>query len=305
MPEVYHEGEREIQLKTGEKLIADRNGAVITDTIIKGAINFIEKQPMAIVSSASAENQIWASLLIGDFGFTKVPHPNAIVFDKEKIRSNAGDIFFNNILSNVQIGSLFIEPDTRRRFRINGESQMEGNKINIIIKEAYPNCPKYIQRRIISMPEYFEETTPVITEDFKLGDAEKDWIKNADTFFVGSGSEERKLDASHRGGTPGFVEILDNSTLKIPDYAGNSLFNTLGNIVQNPNVGLLFIDFQKRKTLQLSGKASLLFDQNADTDLKKTGGTGRYWLFETSKWIKTENHHKVNWQFLEYSPFNP
>lgn len=256
MAEVYHEGEKEIQQKVGERLIADRNGAIITDTIIKGAINFIEKQPMAIVSSINDEKELWTSLLIGDFGFTKVPQPNTIVFDKDKIKSNSDDTFFKNILSNPSIGSLFIELDTRRRFRINGECKLNENKIEVTIKESYPNCPKYIQRRIISMPEYFEQTTATIANGSILSDDEKKWIANTDTFFVGSGSSEHRLDASHRGGNPGFVEILENDTLKIPDYAGNSLYNTFGNIVQSPNVGLLFIDFEKRETLQLTGKAS-------------------------------------------------
>lgn len=305
MAEVYHEGEREIQQKVGERHIADRNGAVITNMIIKGAINFIEKQPMAVVSSSNNEKELWISLLIGDFGFTKVPHPNAIVFNKEKIKSHSDDIFYKNISLNPSIGSLFIELDTRRRFRINGECKQNENKIEVTIKESYPNCPKYIQKRVIEMPEYFKQTNAAIIEGNILSDIEKKWISEADTMFVGSSSNGKNLDASHRGGNPGFIELLDDITLKIPDYSGNSLYNTFGNIVQNPHVGLLFIDFEKRQTLQLTGKGSLLFNQNSSTDIQKTGGTGRYWLFETSRWIKTENHHMVNWQFLEYSPFNP
>lgn len=305
MAEVYHEGEKQIQQKIGEVAIANRNGAVITDTIIKGAINFIEKQPIAIVSSADAAGEIWVSLLIGNFGFTKVPHPNAIVFEKDSIISNPGDVFYKNITVHPQIGSLFIELDSRRRFRINGSCRFKESQIEVKITEAFPNCPKYIQRRILSLPDYFERIVSSTREGNQLTDAGIIWIKNADTFFVGSSSGEGRLDANHRGGKPGFVEMLDNGTLKIPDYQGNSLYNTFGNIVQNPKVGLLFIDFEKGETLQLTGKAELLFDQKSETDLIKTAGTGRYWLFNTDRWIHTENHHKVKWNFLEYSPFNP
>lgn len=305
MAEVYHSGEREIQHIIGEVPIADRNGAIITDTIKKGAINFIEKQPMAIVSSKSNEGEVWTSLLIGNYGFTKVPNLNAIVFNKTGISSNAADIFYTNIQYHNQIGSLFIELDTRRRFRINGTCQLQDSQIEVTIKEAYPNCPKYIQRRVVSLPEHFEKTISNTVEGTELTDTEKNWIENADTFFVGSTSIEGKLDASHRGGNPNFVEVLRDSTLKIPDYSGNSLYNTFGNIVQNPNVGLVFIDFEKGQTLQLTGKATLLFNQQTEADLIKTKGTGRYWLFNTLRWIHTINHHKVDWKFLEYSPFNP
>lgn len=113
------------------------------------------------------------------------------------------------------------------------------------------------------------------------------------------------MDASHRGGNPGFVEILDDGTLKIPDYQGNSMYNTLGNIAQNPHTGILLIDFQKGETLQLTGSAELLFGQQTDYERQKTTGTGRYWLFKTQQWIHTRNHHQVAWEFLDYSPFNP
>lgn len=305
MDEVYHDGEKQIQQRIGEVAIANRNGAVITDTIIRGAINFIEKQPMAIVSSTNATGELWVSLLIGNFGFTKVPHPNAIVFDENMIISNPADILYQNILANPQIGSLFIELDSRRRFRINGSCILKDSNIEVKIKEAFPNCPKYIQRRVVSLPGFFEKVISSVTNGKKLSDAEKKWIQNADTFFVGSSSREGRLDANHRGGNPGFVEVLDNGTLKIPDYQGNSLYNTFGNIIQYPKVGLIFIDFEKGQTLQLTGRAELLFEQKSEADILKTNGTGRYWLFNTDRWIHTENHHKVKWSFLEYSPFNP
>ena len=305
MSEVYHDGEKAIQQSVGETLNAERSGSVITDTIMAGAINFIEKQPMAIVSSVDKNGQVWASLLIGDFGFVKVPNPNALVFDGNLISSAKSDIFYENIAKTPQIGLLFIELASRRRFKINGVPTIQNGKIEVKIQEAYPNCPKYIQKRVISLPDKFSEIIPTIFQGEKLDAVEKNWITKADTFFVGSQSNEGRLDVNHRGGNAEFVEILDDFTLKKPDYRGNSMFNTFGNIFQNPNVGLLFIDFEKGNTLQLTGKAELLFDQKTEIDVQKTGGTGRFWLFKTEKWLRTENHHKVDWEFLDYSPFNP
>lgn len=155
------------------------------------------------------------------------------------------------------------------------------------------------------MPEYFQKAASSTVEGNILTAPLPEWIKNADTLFVASAGPDGSLDASHRGGNPGFVQIIDDNVLKIPDYPGNSLFNTLGNMVQNPNVGLLFVDFEKRETLQLTGTASLLFDQTSETDLHKTKGTGRYWLFSTLRWIHTIDHHNIQWDLLEYSPFNP
>ena len=131
----------------------------------------------------------------------------------------------------------------------------------------------------------------------------KQWIENLDTMFVGSSDDKSNLDASHRGGDPGFIQIVDESTLKIPDYPGNSMYNTLGNFMSNPKAGLLFVDFKEGKTLQLTGKAEIVWhDEDAQ---EKTGGTMRLWEFVISKWIQIDSLKSVNWRFIDSSPFNP
>jgi ferredoxin-NADP reductase len=91
-------------------------------------------------------------------------------------------------------------------------------------------------------------------------------IKASDTLFIGSGQHERTharangYDASHRGGKAGFVQVVDNTHLRIPDYAGNNFFNTIGNLLNNPKVALLFIDFKSGSLLHLSGEASIDWD---------------------------------------------
>ena len=308
MNEVYHSGEIAVQESAGERKMAMSTGRIITDTIIKGAINFIEQQPLSVVSSMDAQGQIWVSLLVGDFGFTEVPRQNALILHTDKIYSPANDLFFENIQHHPTIGALYIELATRRRFRINGQVQRQNQHVFVNISEAYPNCPKYIQKRVMSDPERFIEVEPIITKGDLLTPHQRKWIRKADTLFVGSSSGQEsnaQLDASHRGGNTGFVQFIDEQTLKIPDYKGNGMFNTLGNFAKNPEAGLLFIDFAQGKTLQLTGTAALLFDQNSPEDQDTTGGTGRYWTFKIRHWIETNNHHKVDWKLMDYSPFNP
>ena len=132
----------------------------------------------------------------------------------------------------------------------------------------------------------------------------KQFITKADTFFVGSGDAEGNLDASHRGGKPGFVQVLDEKTLKIPDYPGNSMYNTLGNFVTNPNTGLLFVDFENGKTLQLVGKAKVLLNESEETN-EETLGTKRFWTFEVETWKESDNLQNLEWKFIDYSRFNP
>lgn len=109
------------------------------------------------------------------------------------------------------------------------------------------------------------------------------------------------LDTSHRGGPPGFIVISSDNQLRIPDYSGNNIFNTLGNFQSYPQAGLVFIDFQQHRLLQLTGKSKILWDVDALSD--ETGGTQRYWEFEMDAWREIQLPFELEWELLDYSPF--
>lgn len=296
----YHIGEATVQELFGEKKLAERNGKVITDKIIPGAINFIEKQPFFLASSRNLEGELWISPLAGAAGFIRVAGESSISLNTELLYSNPSDVFWRNVKETHKIGLLFIELSSRRRFRINGSITTEDNNLIITISQAYPNCPKYIQQRHghpTQKPHYHDQVTKgqILIQPFV------NLIRNADTFFVGSCSATGDMDASHRGGPPGFVTIKDDSTLVIPDYPGNSMFNTLGNFHVNPAAAITFIDFENNTTLQLSGSAEVFSTQ----DEPPPGQTNRYWVFKIRQWIHSENLKGFEWNFVEYSPFNP
>ncbi|NJB82619.1 PNPOx family protein [Wenyingzhuangia aestuarii] len=305
MSEFFHKGELKVQELMGSIDKSNAVGKIMSNQIIKGAYPFIENQQMLIVSSTDHHQKVWTSILIGQPGFINIVNSQTIQIHKHKIIGNWSDVFFKNIELNKNIGTLFIELGSRRRYRINAIVQENtASKILISIIEAYPNCPKYIQQRVLK-----ELTNVAYTKNSVKGTTYTDELKNifttADTFFVGSTSTNLKMDANHRGGNPGFIEVIDNKTLKIPDYSGNYLYNTLGNFVQEPNAGLLFIDFNNNRTLQLNGNTNILFNQNTASDLEKTKGTGTYWTFTVEQWILTENSFNINWEFTSYSKFNP
>jgi len=281
MDAVYHKGELTIQKKYGEDKVANRVKRSISNSIISGAFVFIENQSMVIVSSEDESGDVWISILFGKSGLTKVIDEDTISFNKELIYNSHEDIFFKNSTAKKEIGAIFIELGSRKRYRINGNVvENEKENITINVKEAYGNCPKYIQCRLFTFSNEIANRETVVFTGNKLNEEQQEWISNADTFFVGSKGEKGKLDASHRGGNPGFVELLHDGSLKIPDYVGNSMYNTLGNILENSNAGLLFINFKNGNTLQLNGSATLLFDQHTITDKERTSGTGRYWVFK-------------------------
>ncbi|MEI6158505.1 MAG: pyridoxamine 5'-phosphate oxidase family protein, partial [Roseococcus sp.] len=91
---------------------------------------------------------------------------------------------------------------------------------------------------------------------------DREMIEAAPFFFIATGHGEH-MDCSIRAGDPGFVKILDGATLEWPEYDGNSMFRTLGNIARNPNVGLLFLRFDgQSRRIRISGTATIHGDAN-------------------------------------------
>ena len=86
------------------------------------------------------------------------------------------------------------------------------------------------------------------------------FIEARDMFFIASTDVDGSPDCSYKGGDPGFVRVVDDVTLAFPVFDGNGMFRTLGNLVVNPHVGLLFIDFEGGARLRVNGDAGVHFD---------------------------------------------
>ena len=91
-------------------------------------------------------------------------------------------------------------------------------------------------------------------------DDDRDVVERCAMFFLATADAEGQPDVSYKGGVPGFVRIVDDRTLAFPDYDGNGMFKSLGNILANPKVGLLFVDFEHPNRMRVSGTASISDD---------------------------------------------
>lgn len=304
MSNIFHSGQLAVQRITGEEKIAEMRIPMLKTSLHPRSLPFIEHQVVAFPGSEDSDGNIWLSLLVGERGFITTPSLQEIQFDLSKIKSNRNDIFFKNIKNNPTVGLLFFEAARRARYRAWGTARQEGDQLSFDIRMGYPSCPKHIQVETIELSDQPTTLDTKYDNGTTLGPLEKKWILGAHTFYVGTQTKKGDIEASHRGGDPGFIEILDNGLIRVPDYLGNSMYSTLGNIYENPKAALLFVDYKKGETLQLTGVAELQFDQNDGDDFYKSGETGRFWTFQPKQWIRTIDHHKVKSEFIDFSPYN-
>ncbi len=93
--------------------------------------------------------------------------------------------------------------------------------------------------------------------------ADRAFVEAASMVFVATADAHGNPDCSYKGGRPGFIRIIDDTTLAIPSYDGNGQYRTLGNLAANPSIGLLFVDFVGLNRLRINGTVTLI---TADDD---------------------------------------
>ncbi len=298
----FHEGELRAQQCAGELEAGESNGTMIGDKMMVGALNFIRAQNMVVLSSRDRRGRRWASLIFGKPGFLEPSDRRTLAITVNGQENDPSDVLWENLQDDERVGLLIIEMETRSRLRVNGGGYFAYGTLTVHVEESYANCPKYITRRKIAVePPDGPVDSPTSLHGCKLGKAQTALLEATDVLFLASGHPERGADASHRGGSPGFVEVVDGKTLRVPDYAGNSLFNTLGNLLVDAHFGIVVPDFGRGRMLQLTGTATI----NWKDQEQCSGGTGRSTKFAIEEWRERAMAAHETKAELEFSPYNP
>jgi predicted pyridoxine 5'-phosphate oxidase superfamily flavin-nucleotide-binding protein len=251
MPGPYHEGELEVQRRAGVASNGERIGRSIHGAIPDLARRFAAEREFLLAGAADAAGRVWATLVQGEPGFLSVPAENRL---RVAARPRPDDPLAEALAGPVDVGTLLIDPATRRRMRLNGRARPDGaGGLEIAAREVYANCPRHIHPRAVRLPA---PGKPARTErSGRLSPEQVAWLSRVDTLFLATRHPEAGADVSHRGGPPGFVRAPDPGRLLIPDYAGTMMFNTLGNVAADGRAGVLVVDFNSGRTLQLTGQA--------------------------------------------------
>lgn len=299
----FHAGEREVQQRVGVRERAEQLGRrAIRDHMPEQHRTFFAQLPMLLVGTVDGDGRPWASVVAGRPGFVSSP-------DERRLRIAAAPLFADPLGSTLTIGAdiglLGIEPHSRRRNRANGKvTAIEAGGFDVTVSQSFGNCPQYIQARTFELTPQIDhpDAAHPLAQFDALDHATRIQLAAADTLFIASAFRDAPgggIDVSHRGGKPGFVRLDDARTLSVPDFAGNSYFNTYGNLLRHPRAGLLFIDFDGGDLVYLTGTTEIIWDGE---EVGRFAGAQRLLRFTLTEGRRVSGALPLRWSFASYAP---
>ena len=301
----YHPGEIAVQKRLGVREQARDLEGMYRDAVKPAVAEFLAQHQFAVLASADSDGNLWASPLAGPAGILTADERCVAI--QRHLLDPPLDIA---LVDGSFAALLVIDFERRLRLRMNGTidrsagvppagAQASAAALNLRVAQFYGNCQKYIQRRVLAnvggtgCPQHVQTETA-------LSEVHRSLISRSDTFFIATSHPESGADASHRGGRRGFVIVKDDHTLTWPDYRGNNMFNTLGNLEEDTRAGVLFIDFDSGASLQLTGRATAQFD-----DPSNFTPTGRSVTFEITGIRELPPSPYLRYSLIEPFPYNP
>lgn len=295
----YHPGEVRAQQLAGLREQAEHSGRAVRTDVPPVAAAFLARQRVLVVGAADDTGRPWASLLTGPPGFVAVRADGSL---DVAARPGSEDPLAEALGRPCPVGTIALQADTRRRMRVNGRATPTERGFRLAPDQVYANCPKYIAARTPSEPDEPLLSGPVSRTEV-LTSAQQRLLGSCDTFFVATRSARGDADASHRGGPPGFLQVLGPLLLRWPDYAGNAMMMTLGNLVEDDRAGLLVLDHDTGTTVQLTGRASVRWA--ADPGAEDLPGAQRVVQFAVEHVLETPRAVGLTWSAAVPSPSNP
>ncbi|KAF9946711.1 hypothetical protein BGZ72_011207 [Mortierella alpina] len=296
----WHSGERKMQDLIHVRDAVQNSSSFFRPFLTTQMQDFVPGLNYFFIGTLDKQGRPWVSILTGPLGFLHSPDIKTLEI-KTRLHINTietehcdPDPLFFNLLNGETFkdgkhmwGGVALDFTNRRRNKMNGvlyprdvlaADQSSGElHVRLTVEQTIGNCPKYITiREMVAPPSSESARSDKIlhqnaSQNASLGltEEERSIIKQADCLFISSrfideslADQTSGMDCNHRGGNPGFVRVKGRS-LVFPDYSGNRFFNTLGNIVNDERVGILFLSFDTGDTLHLTGRAHIFAGKEA------------------------------------------
>jgi len=256
------------------------------------ASHTLARSPLLALGTLDEEGRPWTTLWVGETGFSR-PIGESIIgvattvdrlndpvvkvllgerADGEVIKAEGGGKMLGGLTFNLQ---------TRQRVKLYGrmvagavaatEEGVGEVQLAVKIEQSLGNCPKYMNKKQIRphVPKPKLELS-----NFPLSQSAVDLVNQADMFFISSSNHDLDMDTNHRGGPPGFVRILSNDenglVMVYPEYSGNRLYQTLGNLITTPKAGLVFPNFDTGDVLYVTGRTEIVTGKEASNLISHT-----------------------------------
>ncbi|KAL4785230.1 hypothetical protein BJX76DRAFT_324985 [Aspergillus varians] len=254
-----------------------------------GAGLLMKRSPLLAIGTLDHEKRPWCSLWGGEEG---IATPTSVYsFDINTPVGKTYDPVVESLLldsagnGGKPVSFLAIDLENRRRVKLFGKitawsvdvaDQEERIRtgiahLTIHVDGSLGNCPKYLNaKQIVPAPL----NPQLISETPQLPPDAIDLLNRADCLFISSSHETQDMDTNIRGGPPGFVRVVSNepggAVLVYPEYSGNRLYQTLGNLRTTPLAGYVFPDFETGNALFITGRTETLIGMDASSILPRS-----------------------------------
>ncbi|KAK6002885.1 hypothetical protein QM012_001635 [Aureobasidium pullulans] len=324
----FHKGERMMQKKLR---VPDMDNPTIP-MLSSQASSMLQRAPLLAFGTLDPEGRPWTTVWGGSKGFSQ-PLGNSMIGIRTSVASKLDPVVEVLVGRDAKgeivkeygegrlLSGLAIDLDTRKRVKLAGrmfagalssttdrendtDDQEQQGVLQLVarIDESLGNCPKYLNRREI----YPATTDPkVVSDSVPLDEKAVELIHKVDLMFL-STSSGSSMDTNHRGGPPGFVRCLPQqggcTQFVYPEYSGNRLYQSLGNMTLNPKAGFCFPDFDTGNCLFVTGETEILFGKDAADVMPRSNLAVRVTI-TAARLVASVLPFRGNTG--EFSPYNP
>lgn len=271
----FHEGEVTLQKKFGVHESVMQYAPKFLRPYMPGQHrDFYQGIPFLVVAARDKRGNMWASLLANELGtadFVTSPDDTTLDIHAEPVY---GDALQDAFQEGDDLGILGIEFATKRRNRVNGRVTGRSEKdaaIRFSVDMSFGNCPQYIRPRkwwtTTPTCDRNNSERPAIQRHDRLTEEQMQQLRESDTMFLATGyrgeGENPRFgnDASHRGGPKGWILVKDDHTLVLPNFSGNDMYNSMGNLVLDNRMGVTVPLMETGGMIQLTGTTEMEFDE--------------------------------------------
>ncbi|KAJ5467214.1 Riboflavin synthase-like beta-barrel [Penicillium sp. IBT 31633x] len=278
----------------------------------------VREAPLIALGILDSQGRPWSTVWGGAAGFAEPVSESSSIGLRTQVDSKYDPVVQALLSANhttesagKMISGLAVDLENRRRVKLYGRivagSLSDGDEgqaqLVVHIQESLGNCPKYMNKKHI-VPA--QSDPKLISDSPQLSAAAIELLSRADTMFVSSSHGATTMDTNTRGGPAGFIRVESNdvsgAVIVYPEYSGNRLYQTLGNLQTTPRAGFVVPDFASGNVLYFTGSTEILVGKNAATILPRSNLALRVTIAAA---IFVENGLGFRGEAGDPSPYNP